>query len=35
MSRALRGHFWVEAALANKLMSAVLTQQEEIPEGRR
>ena len=29
MSRALRGHFLVEAALVNKLMSAVLPCQEE------
>ena len=30
VSRALRGHFLVEAALVNKLMSAVLPHQEEI-----
>ena len=29
VSRALRGHFLVEAALVNKLMSAVLPHQEE------
>ena len=30
VSRALRGHFLVEAALVNKLMSTVLPQEEEI-----
>ena len=37
MSRALRGHFLVEAALVNKLMSAVLPCQEEeiLVEGER
>ena len=29
VSRALRGHFLVEAALVNKLMSVVLPYQEE------